>query len=386
MLKYVPLIAKNSIRNRRRSILTILSIAASLCLLGVLAAVYFVFYHSEPSADQALRLVVRNRISLANPLPISYMQQIKGIPGVREVMIFQWFGGTYKDSRNTANFFARFGVEPEKLAIVYPEYRLSDEERRAFLAERSACVVGRKTANRLGFKVGDKVQIVGDIFPITLDLTVRGIYDSEKDNENLLFHFDYLNEAIPRARRDLVFNFVIRMERPEDAATIAKSVDDLFRNATNQTKTETELAFGLSFLSFLGNVKAYLLAICAAVTFTILLVSGNTMAMSVRERVREVGILKTIGFTPGTILTMLVGEAVVIAVAGGVLGLGLAYGLCRLMREAPSTFADFSAITLPPVIVGLCLSVAVLIGIVSSFVPAWSASRRSILEALREEE
>jgi putative ABC transport system permease protein len=386
MLKFVPLIAKNSIRNRRRSILTILSIAASLCLLGVLAAVYFVFYHSEPSADQALRLVVRNRISLANPMPISYMQQIKGIPGVREVMIFQWFGGTYKDSRNTANFFARFGVEPEKLAIVYPEYKLSDEERRAFLVERSACVVGRKTANRLGFKVGDKVQLVGDIFPITLDLTVRGIYDSEKDNENLLFHFDYLNEAIPRARRDLVFNFVIRMERPEDAATIAKAVDDLFRNATNQTKTETELAFGLSFLSFLGNVKAYLLAICAAVTFTILLVSGNTMAMSVRERVREVGILKTIGFTPGTILTMLVGEAVVIAVAGGVLGLGLAYGLCGLMREAPSTFADFSAITLPPVIVALCLSVAVLIGIVSSFVPAWSASRRSILEALREEE
>lgn len=386
MLRHLPLIFKNSVRNRRRSILTILSIAASLCLLGVLAAIYFVFYHSEPTADQALRLIVRNRISLANPMPISYMAQIKQVPGVREAMIFQWFGGTYKDNRDTANFFARFGVEAEKLTTVYPEYRLPAEERQAFLSERTACLVGRKTATRLGFKVGDKIQLKGDIFPVNLDLTVRGIYDSEKDNENLLFHFEYLNEAIPKGRRDQVANFVIRMERPEDAASIAKQVDDRFRNATNQTKTETEQAFTLSFLAFLGNVKAFLFAICAAVTFTILLVSGNTMAMSVRERVREVGILKTLGFTPGTILFLLVGEAVAIALAGGALGLLLAYGICRVMREAPSTFADFSAITLPPPIVALCLAVSALIGVVSSMVPAWSASRRSILDALREEE
>lgn len=386
MLRHLPLIFKNSVRNRRRSILTILSIAASLCLLGVLAAIYFVFYHSEPTADQALRLIVRNRISLANPMPISYMAQIKQVPGVREAMIFQWFGGTYKDNRDTANFFARFGVEAEKLTTVYPEYRLPAEERQAFLSERTACLVGRKTASRLGFKLGDKIQLKGDIFPVNLDLTVRGIYDSEKDNENLLFHFEYLNEAIPKGRRDQVANFVIRMERPEDAASIAKQVDDRFRNATNQTKTETEQAFTLSFLAFLGNVKAFLFAICAAVTFTILLVSGNTMAMSVRERVREVGILKTLGFTPGTILFLLVGEAVAIALAGGALGLLLAYGICRVMREAPSTFADFSAITLPPPIVALCLAVSALIGVVSSMVPAWSASRRSILDALREEE
>lgn len=386
MLRHLPLIFKNSVRNRRRSILTILSIAASLCLLGVLAAIYFVFYHSEPTADQALRLIVRNRISLANPMPISYLAQIKQVPGVREAMIFQWFGGTYKDNRDTANFFARFGVEAEKLTTVYPEYRLPAEERQAFLSERTACLVGRKTASRLGFKLGDKIQLKGDIFPVNLDLTVRGIYDSEKDNENLLFHFEYLNEAIPKGRRDQVANFVIRMERPEDAASIAKQVDDRFRNATNQTKTETEQAFTLSFLAFLGNVKAFLFAICAAVTFTILLVSGNTMAMSVRERVREVGILKTLGFTPGTILFLLVGEAVAIALAGGALGLLLAYGICRVMREAPSTFADFSAITLPPPIVALCLAVSALIGVVSSMVPAWSASRRSILDALREEE
>lgn len=384
MLRHLPLIVKNSVRNRRRTILTILSIAASLCLLGVLAAIYYVFYHSEPTQDQALRLIVRNRISLANPLPISYMPKIAAINGVREVMIFQWFGGTYKDSRDTANFFARFGVESEKLAVVYPEYKLSDEERKAFLQERTACVVGRKTATRLGMKIGDKVQLKGDIFPIDLDLTIRGIYDAQKDNENLLFHFKYLNEAIPVQRRDMVANFVIRMNRPEDAANISKAVDDMFRNATNQTKTETEEAFGLSFLAFLGNVKAFLLAISAAVTFTILLVSGNTMSMSVRERTREVGILKTIGFTPGAVLFVMIGEAVIISLIGGVLGLLLAYGICRVIRNAPSMFADFSAITLPPQMILLCLTLAATIGVVSSLIPAWGASRRSIVDALKE--
>lgn len=384
MLRHLPLILKNSVRNRRRTVLTISSIAASLCLLGVLGAIYYVFYHAEPTEDQALRLIVRNRISLANPLPVSYVAKIQAIPGVREAGIFQWFGGTYKDSRDTANFFARFAVEGEKIAVIYPEYKLPEGERKAFLAERTACVVGRKTANRLGLKIGDRVQLKGDIFPVDLDLTIRGIYDADKDNENLLFHYKYLNEAIPASRRDMVSNLVIRMNRPEDAASIAERVDAMFRNAPNQTKTETEAAFTLSFLAFLGNVKAFLLAISAAVTFTILLVSGNTMSMSVRERTREVGILKTIGFTPGALLFVLVGEAVIISLAGGALGLGLAYAICRVVRNAPSTFADLSAITLPPPMLALCLLLAATIGVLSSLIPAWSASRRPIVEALKE--
>lgn len=384
MLRHLPLIFKNSLRNRLRCALTILGIAASLCLLGLLMAIYHAFYFSEATPDSALRLIVRNRVSLANPLQSSYGPRMKQVPGVGEVMIGQWFGGTYKDNRDPANFFGRFAVEPEKLFSIFPEYKAPEEQKKAFLAERTACVVGRKTATRHNMKIGDRIVIVGDIFPVKLEFVVRAIYDAPRDNETLFFHYAYLNESLGVNRRDLVGAFWVRMDRAEDATAISRSIDDMFRNSTLQTKTETEQAFGLSFLAFLGNVKAFLLSICAAVTFTILLVSGNTMAMSVRERTREVGILKTLGFTTGAILAILVGEALFISLAGGALGIVLANVLCAGVRNFPSTFADMSMITLTPGLMGLSLAIALLIGFASSMGPAYGAARRSILDALRQ--
>ncbi|MBK5291543.1 MAG: ABC transporter permease [Acidobacteriia bacterium] len=383
MFSHLPLIFKNSVRNKRRSILTILSISVSLCLLGMLMALYHAFFLTEATADQAMRLLVRNRVSLANPIPVSYQQRIAAVPGVQELMVFQWFGGTYKDARDPANFFGRFAVEPEKMASMFPEYKIPDGQRKAFLAERTACVVGRKTAVRHNMKIGDRVTIVGDIFPITLELTIRGFYDAGRDNENLFFHYKYLNESLSSGRMDQVGTFSLRLQRSEDAAQVARAVDELFRNATVQTKTETEKAFEMSFLAFLGNVKAFLLLVCAAVTFTILLVAGNTMAMSVRERVREVGILKTLGYTPRAVLGLLMGESVALSLIGGMAGVGLAYGLCAMVRKMPSTFADMSRITVTPSVAALCLAVAALIGLASCFIPAYNASRRSIVEALR---
>ncbi len=385
MLRHLSLIFKNSLRNRRRSMLTIVSIGASLCLLGLLLAIYHSFYFTEASADQALRLITRNRVSLANPLPLSYMQQIKQVPGVKEVMITQWFGGVYKDARDPANFFARFAVEGDKFTTVNPEYKLPGNEMQAFINDRTGCIIGRKTAERHNLKIGDRISLTGDIFPVKLELTLRGIYDYKLDNESLFFHYKYLNESLATTAgfRDQVGTFSIRMDKAEDANAISKAIDDLFRNSPAQTKTETELAFQLSFLAFLGNVKLILLSICAAVTFTILLVSGNTMAMAVRERVREVGVLKTLGFTNGSVLWLLVGEAVMISLIGGALGVALAYGLCALLRTLPSTFANLSAITVPPAVAMICLLVAMLIGLVSSIIPAWGASRRPIVDALR---
>lgn len=384
---FLPLIAKNGFRNRRRSLLTILSIAASLCLLGLLLTIYHTFFFTEATADQALRLVTRNRVSLANPLPMSYQQQIKQAPGVKEVMIFQWFGGVYKDSRDPANFFARFAVEAEKFGVTHPDYKLPEDERQAFINDRMGCIVGRKTAMRHNLKPGDRVTITGDIFPITLELTVRGVYDNKIDSESLFFHYKYMNEGLATTAgfRDVVGTYFIRIERAEDAHTISKAIDDKFRNSPMQTKTETEQAFGLSFLAFLGNVKLMLLSICAAVTFTILLVSGNTMAMAVRERVREVGVLKTLGFTNGVVLWLMVGEAVVISLIGGVVGLALAGGLCLLLRGVPSsmTFMDMSQFAVPTSVIIVCLLVAGMIGLISSIIPAWGASKRPITEALR---
>jgi putative ABC transport system permease protein len=387
MFRHFSLIFRNCLRNKRRSLLTIISIAASLCLLAILLTIYHAFYYTEVSPDQALRLITRNRVSLANPLPLSYQQQIRQVPGVKEVMITQWFGGTYKDSRDPANFFARFAVEADKFATVNPEYKMPESEIQAFVNDRTGCIIGRKTAVRHNLKPGDRMTLTGDIFPVTLELVVRGIFDCKLDNESLFFHFKYLNESLGQESnfRDVAGIYSIRMERPEDANTISKAIDDKFRNSTAQTKTETEQAFQLSFLGFLGNVKLILLSICAAVTFTILLVTGNTMAMAVRERAREVGVLKTLGFTNGIVLWLMVGEAIVIGLIGGVIGLGITKGLILLLSGAPAgvTFLDFSVVTLQPSVIVICLLVAGMIGLVSSIIPAIGASKRSIVEALK---
>ncbi len=383
-MKYLSLIVKNTLRNRRRSILTILSIAFSLCLLGLLTALYHLFYFSEPTADSAMRLITRNRVSLANPMPLSYGAKIEKTPGVSAVTILQWYGGVYKDARDPENMFARFAVEPERLLSVYPDYRIEPDELRAFVGERTACVIGRKLARRINLKIGDRVPLKGDFFP-DVELTVRAIYDSAADNENMFFHWAYLTEAM-RARgtnMDMVSTYVVRVNDAADSPRVARSIDEQFRNSPMQTKTESEQAFVQGFLAFLGNVKLMILAISGAVTFTILLVSGNTMAMSVRERVREVGVLKTLGYTREGILGILLAEAVFIALVGGALGLAMAQAICVWMRTLPPMMADFSQMTVPPSVAALCLGVAALVGLVSCSLPAWNAARRPIVESLR---
>ena len=380
MIRYLPLIFKNALRSRRRSILTICSVAASLCLLGVLMAIYHAFYFGQATPAQALRLVTRNRISLATAMPISYRQKIQQVPGVREVMIMQWFGGVYKDSKNV---FARFAIEPSRLFTLYPEYITSEEEKKAFIRERSACMIGRAIADKYNIKLGDRMTLTGDIFPVTLEFTVRAIYDSADNNETMYFNLDYLFESLSARRRDFAGTFVILADNPNSVSGIAKAVDDTYRNATIQTRTETEQAFQLGFISFLGNVKVFLLSICGAVTFTILLVSANTMAMSVRERVREVGVLKTLGFTNVSILGIILGEAAFLSLIGGVIGCILASGLTYLVRQAPAFIMQLKTLTLEPSVAALILLVGVIIGVASSFIPAWNASRTPILDSLR---
>src|SRR5215467_1210063 len=334
MFRYLPLIAKNCWRNRRRTILTILSVAASLSLLGVLMAIYAAFYISDPPPESARRLMTRNKVSLVFTMPEAYLQKMKLIPGVQEVMAQQWFGGMYKDSR-PENLFARFAIEPEMLFTIRGEMKIPEDQKQAFIHERTACIVGKALADRLNFHVGDRITLQGDIFPITLELTVRGIYEEPISNESLYFSRKYLDESINGALKNQVGMIVTLADSADSVPRIARAADDQFRNSTIPTKTEAEQAFALSFINAMGNVKVFLLSICAAVTFTVLLVSGNTMAMSVRERVREVGVLKTLGFTRESILGMILGEAVVLALIGGAAGLGIAVGLCSLVRQAP---------------------------------------------------
>ncbi len=382
-MRYLPFIFKNAWRNRRRTALTVLSLGVSLCLLGLLMAIYQAFYLTEASPEQARRLIVRNRVSLAVPMPIYYRERIRQIPGVQEVMISQWFGGVFRDSRDPENFFARFAVEPEKLFTVHGEIRVPEDQKRAFLAERTACAIGRPLAERHNLKLGDRITLKGDIFPVDLELTVRAIWEAAQDDEVLYFHWKYLEEGLPNRRQGMVGTFTILAASPDAVGGIAAAVDETFRNAPFQTRTETEQAFALSFLAFLGNVKAFLLSIFAAVTFTILLVSANTMAMSVRERIREVGVMKTLGFKPGGIMGIILGEATVISLAGGVLGCLLASGLVSAIRNGPAALAMLRNLAVGPPVVAVSLSIAVFVGLVSAAVPAWSASRTSIVDALR---
>ena len=387
MFRYIGLIFKNSLRNRRRSILTIGSIAVSLCILCLLLTMYRALFLTEATPSQALRLITRHRVSLTQSIPIYYQDKIRQVPGVHDVMVWQWFGGVYKDTRDPKNIFARFAIEPARLFNVLPEYQISADQKQAFVRERTGTVISRALAEKLNFKLGDRIVIVGDIFPVTLELKVVGIFDEPDHNGILYFSREYLRELMgPNSRvQNMVGAYLIQANTTQDVPKVAAAVDNAFDTSPFPTKTESEKAFQLSFLSFLGNIKLFMMAICGAVTFTILLVSANTISMSVRERIREVGILKTLGFTPGAILGIVLGESAVIALLGGLVGCVLAGGMCSVVAHSPG--GDFMpalktlAVTGPVALISLAASL--LIGLISSFVPAWGASRVSILDALR---
>lgn len=385
-MRFLPLILKNSLRNRRRSFLTISSLAISLCLLGVLMALYYALFFSPPKADQALRLITRHKVSITMVMPLHYRDKIRNVPGVREIVTWQWFGGLYKnEQREQKYFFPRFGVEARSMFDVYRNFVIPEDQKQAFISDRRACIVSRATAEAQGFKIGDRVYIKGNIFPIDLDLTVKGIYDMDDGNEGLWFHMEQIEEGLKRlgSNRSFAGTFTILANSAEDVPRIQRAVDEMFANSDAPTRTETEQAFALSFLAFLGNLKLILMSICAAVTFTILLVAANTVAMSVRERVREVGVLKTLGFTQQKILGLLLGEALAISLLGGALGLLMAQGLCRVLAVGMATFMPPDQLTIRlPVFLAL-LGISLLIGIASSAVPAWNASRTPILDALR---
>ncbi len=387
MFRYVSLIVKNSLRNRRRSILTIGSVAVSLCILGVLMAMYRAMFFGEATPAQAMRLICRNRVSLTQPIPIYFKDKILRVPGVHDVMVWQWFGGVYKDARDPNNMFPRFATDPDRLFSVRPEYQIPDDQKLAFRRERTGCVVSKPLADKMHFNLGDRITLVGDIFPVTMELKVVGIFDEPEGMGVLYFNREYLREALGAnsAQQDMVGAFLIQADRAEDVPGIADAVDRGFETSPFQTKTESEKAFQLSFLAFLGNLKLFIMAIFGAVTFTILLVSGNTISMSVRERIREVGILKTLGFTPGAILGIVLGESAVISIVGGAIGCLFAAGMCFMISHSPGSnfMPALRTLGITPLVGVLSVGVALLIGLVSSFVPAWGASRTTILDSLR---
>ncbi len=372
-------VAKSAFRNKRRSLLTVASIAFSLLLLCIMLCVWRSFYIDKGAPDSALRIMTRHKVSLANFLPIYYRDKIRTIRGVVHVVPMTWFGGTYKDDK-PENFFAQFATDPDEYFDVAADKIMPADQLAAWKRDRGGCVVDTVLAEKHHWKIGDHIILQGSIFPTNLDLTLRGIYTIDPPNSALYFHTKYLEESVDWFKDTAGFYF-IRVDTPEHMPQAAHAIDEMFHATPVPTKSESEQAFKLDFIATLGNVKAFILSICGAVVFTTLLVCANTMAMSIRERTREVAVLRTLGFTRGSILQLLLSESIAIALIGGLLGIALATGAILFMAQ-PGIGLPVS-MHMTPATALVVMSVAALVGVVSGLIPSCRASNLGIADALR---
>jgi putative ABC transport system permease protein len=373
-------VTKNAFRNKRRSILTVMSIAFSLLLLTLMMTIWRAFYLDQGSAESAQRLAVRHRVSLTFSLPGFYREKIRAIPGVLAVVPVSWFGGIYKDQK-PENFFAQFGTDPDEFFKVFRDIEIPDEQVKAWQRDRQGVIVDDYLANKYGWQLGDRIVLQGTIYPVNLELIIRGIFHSNPDNKSVYFNTKYVEESVPFFKGQ-AGTFAILADSPGDVSKVASAVDDMFRNSPQPTKTESEKAFGLEFVAMMGNVKAFILWICSAVVFATLLVSANTMAMSIRERTREVAVLKTLGFTRRSVLGLFVSEAVALSVAGGFIGIALGWLMVFGLTHSRQFVSFFPMkVTLDIWLVALLTSG--LVGAVSAALPSYHASQVNIVDGLR---
>ncbi|MEO8481629.1 MAG: FtsX-like permease family protein [Acidobacteriota bacterium] len=382
-MKYLPLLWKNLWRRKVRTTFTLASIFIAFVLFGFLMTIRAAFSVGVELAGLD-RLIIIHKVSLIQPLPSSYEARIAAVPGVETVANNSWFGGIYQDP---SNFFAQIALEPTPYFKMYPEYRLAPEQMQAWLADRQGAVAGRALANRFGWKLGDRIPIQATIFRPksgngdTWEFNLVGIYDGDKgvDTTNFFFRYDYLDEN--RAQGEgLVGWYVVKIDDPSKSVDMAAKFDDMFTNSSAETKTTTEKGFVDGFAKQIGDIGTIMVAILVAVLFTILLVVGNTMAQSVRERTSELAVLKTLGFPDGLILALVLGESVFIALLGGSFGLLLAW---LFVQQGDPTGGLLPAFILPgrDLLTGVWLMLA--LGLLAGAIPAAQAMRLKITDALR---
>jgi putative ABC transport system permease protein len=374
-------VVRNTFRNKRRSLLTMLSISFSLLLLTLMISIWRTFYIDVGAPLSAQRVITRDRVSLAFLLPAYYRDKIRSIPGVVAVAPMTWFGGRYKDDR-PENFFAQIATDPDEYLKVASDKIVPPDQIAGWQRDRTGALVDVTLANKYGWKIGDRIHLQGTIFPANLDLTIRAIYHRDPAQNALYFNAKYLEESVDWFKGTAGW-YAAQLATPGDVAPVSREIDDMFRNAPQRTKTESEKAFQLSFVATLGNVKAFIVGICGAVVFAILLVSANTMAMSVRSRTREVAVLKTLGFTRERVLSLFVFESVSLSICGGLMGILGAAGLIHWLTHSSIAVGipTDMKVTLPSV--ALALLVAAAVGFLSGYVPAYGASRTNIVEGLR---
>ncbi len=383
MFFVLKLLTRNALRQKLRMSLTLVGLVVAIAAFGLLRTIVDAWY-AGVDATSSVRLVTRNSISLVFPLPLNYAQRMRQVDGVTGVSWGNWFGGVYVSERN---FFPQFAVDAASYLDMYPEYVLPPAEQKAFLADREGVIVGRKLAERFDWKVGDQIPLRGTIFPGTWTFTLRGIYDgvdAKTDETQFLFHWAYLNETVKKRygrKGDQVGFYIERLRNPDDAADVSRQIDAFFRNSLAETLTETEKAFQLAFVSMTELILIAIRAVSLVVILIIMAVMANTIAMTARERTAEYATLKALGFGPAFIGWLIVGESMVIALAGGLVAIAVTFPIANAFAKLVGSLFPIFAVSRETV--GLQLVAAAAIGVVAAAWPAWSAGRIRIVEGLR---
>lgn len=377
------LIVKNAMRHKLRTSLTILGLVVAIFAFGLLQTVIDAWYAGAEGASNTT-LVTRNKTSLVFPLPLSYEARIRAVPGVTGVGYANWFQGTYKDPKN---FFAQFAISGASYLDIYPDYLLPPDQRAAFLRDRKGALVGRKLADQFGFKVGDVIPLKGTIYPGDWELVVRGIFDGRQSTTNtatLFLHWDYVNESLKKTlprRANQIGVYVVRIDEPENAAAISAAIDKEFSNSLAETLTETEKAFQLGFVSMSEAIVVAIRVVSFVVIVIIAAVMANTMAMSARERLGEYATLKALGFGPGFLTAMILGESLLLSLFGAALGIVILFPFAAFLGTVMGTMFPVFEVTRLTVIQQILAALA--IGLVAAIAPTLRATRINIVEGLR---
>ena len=381
---FVPLLVlRTACRHKLRTALTILGIVVAIVAFGLLRTIVDAWY-AGANASSSARLVTRSAVSLVFALPLTYAQRIRQVPGVTGVAWANWFGGVYITERN---FFPQFAISAPTYLDLYPEFVLSDAQRKAFLADRSGAIAGRKLADKFGWKVGDQIPLRGTIYPGTWTFNLRGIFEGAEtstDTSAMYFHFEYLNESIRRLyprRADQAGVFIEQLRDPDEAASVSQAIDATFRNSLAETLTETEKAFQLGFVAMSEAILAAIQAVSFFVIVIIMAVMANTMAMTARERYAEYATFKALGFGGGFVALLIFAESLGIALIGGALGIALTFPLADAF--ASSVGAILTGFRISGETIALQLGAALVVGTIAAVVPAWRASRIRIVDGLR---
>lgn len=385
-MRFLNLIFRSLFRSKRRTVLTVLSLAVSVFMVALLQSLLGTLDSLTTSEASGSRFIVQDKASFTNVIPQSYGNYLRSQPEIEAICPFQWFGGEYKDPKN---FFANFAVDPEAYPIVYREEcglaSIPPEHLRDFVRDGNGCIVGQALADKFGWKLGDVVPLKSPIFDMTVRLNIRVIYRGKRKSDEmaLAFHLRQLQEAVPWMK-GRVGSFAIRARNPEDIPRLCERIDRNYANSAQETLSLTENAFNLNMMKMLGDYASMVHSITAAVLVAILIITANTMAMAIRERTTQISVMRAIGFTAGQVLSLLMAEGLLLSLLGSVLGLLMALGTASVassvVGEILPWMADFF---ITPATMVLCLLMTLALGLLSTFVPAYRASRRPITDGLR---